>query len=196
MKKAFIFTLIGFIASTLLTLSYLTFLTDFLLRKPTNWADILRTFIPIYNLCILVSLRHILVKLNDFQNFNVMFNLFILLSIIGFFVVWIMRFGMNQSMIFKVIMLVIAIFSTVWYLWFFVSLSKIHNDELKALTYIQIYGILFLICFLLRILLPQILKQDYYSDKIPFDSIELIPYVFLIIFFYKHLLKSTNRTIN
>jgi hypothetical protein len=195
MNKTFTITLIGFIASLLMTLSYLTFLTDFLLRKPTNWTDILRTFIPIYNLCILISLRYILVKLNGFQNFKIMFDLFILLCVIGFFVVWIMRFGMNQSMIFKVIMLVISIFSTVWYLWFFVSLSKIRKDELKALAYIQLYGILFLICFLLRIFLPQLLKQGYYSDKIPFDSINLIPYAFLIIFFYKHLTKPT-RTIN
>jgi hypothetical protein len=196
MNKAFTFTLIGFIASTLMTLSYLTFFTDLLLKPPTNWADLLRTFIPIYNLCILISLRHIFVKLNDFQNFKVMFDLYILLCIIGFFVVWIMRLGMNQSMILKVIMLVIAILSTFWYLWFFVSLSKIHKDELKALAYIQIYGILFLICFLLRIFLPQILNQGYYSDKIPFDSIDLIPYVFLIIFFYMHLPKPTKRTIN
>jgi hypothetical protein len=191
MNKAFTFSLIGFIASMLMILSYLTFFTDFLISKSTDWADILRTFIPIYNLCILISLRYIFVKVNGFQNFKVMFDLFIIVCVIGFFVVWIIRFGMNQSVIFKIIMLVIAIFSTVWYLWFFVSLSKIHKDELNALVYIQLYGIFFLVCFFLRILLPMILKQDYYSDKIPFDSMELIPYVFLIIFFYKHLRKPT-----
>jgi hypothetical protein len=187
MKKEYAFPLVGFIASILMALSYLTFLIDFLFKNSTIWTDLLRSFIPLFNIGILLSLRYIIVKLYDFQNFRIMFDLFIILCVIGFFIVLIMRLGISRSMIFKAIMLVIAFSSTAWYLWFFISLSKIDKNELKALDFVQFYGIFFLICFLVRIFLPQILKQDYYSDKIPLDSIELIPYAFLIIFFYKHL---------
>jgi len=146
--------------------------------------------IPLPVFATLVSIRYILVKISNANQFRRNLDPLIILLLVNLLTAWAVHLMLVSSdqLIIPVFILGLIVF--VLLLWFVYTLSDTEDSEIIALPYLKYFMIVFLL-FILIYILPDVLtiitKREFKSFVNVFYFIDGLKYIILIPFFLKNI---------
>lgn len=197
MKRINRYPLAGFLSASLMIISYLYLFVSFLtIRTESPITQYVRLYAPLLVIIIFLAFRHILVLSSKLMNIRLVINLLIITQVIIFIIGVIMKFKLVSGKIMLYVPPVVGLVLIGLYIWFFVVILMIEKDKIKALSFLQLFAITFLVIFVVRILfivltaIPSVntyISPRYTALNVILQIVEKIPYTFLIVFFFKYI---------
>jgi hypothetical protein len=136
-----------------------------------------------------IAIRFVLVKIASLKDFNIILVLIISIQSAVFVLLLYARYMSWDSRILFSFILFLGLILTILMIWFFISLSKVDEQDVIALNYLQFYALFVLLGALLKIL-PDVIfvvkKSEINNLRLIIDLSAIIPYLFLTIFFLKN----------
>ena len=188
--------MLGLIATSLIIVTNIATVCLLILGKPIkDWASSVALLSPILTICIYTVLFYIICNVSKQIDFRIVMSIIIVLQVLLLLIVWFEKFKILPSQQFYIMSIMIAGLALLGlYLWFFIMLSNTHESEIKAIKYLKLFAITYLILVVINFVVSlsvAILKHESIgNDKlilISYQLLDIIPYAFLTFFFFKHL---------
>lgn len=191
MNKNNLFSILGLVSSSIILLNYLLTYILYNFDFPTNGSVLVTTLLSTFSIIIIfLSFRYIIVIKSKLTHFKIVIPLMIFSQIFVAGLTLLMKFQTFPLIIIAIPFLIIGLIMIGLYLWFFILISKTEKTEIKALSFLQYFGITLLLFVIFRIFIALTIKVENTTLSSIFQLFEAIPYVFLIFFFAKHIQKS------
>jgi hypothetical protein len=191
MTKQTVLPILGFLTACLIILMNLLVLIITRLNKYTAvWDTTISLILPTLIIGTFLIIRYLLVERSGLKEFNIVISLLILIKAIGLVLGGILRLSVINSNTLVIPIVLGGLFLIGVYLWFFIKLSYLSSHEVYAYSFLNYYAITFLL-FMLLGALPELINAFRHKDSMILGYIlqicNIIPYLFLSIYFYKNL---------
>lgn len=194
MKKHKYYSILGLASTGIIMINYLVYLILSEYNLLTNGALLLITlFSMLSGLFIFLALRFIIVIKSKLDDFRIVIPLIIITQLLASVLTLLIRYQTFPLMYAAIPLIIFGLLLAVSYLWFFIILSKTDKRDIEGLSFLQYFGISLLVLVLLKAMfsiIPYVRSKT--SDSV-FELLEALPYVFMLLFFIRHIKQSNNN---
>ena len=188
MKKHKLYSILGLVSTCVILLNYLAYFAISEFGVLTNGALLLTLLFSMFSgLVVFISIRFIIVIYSNLDQFRIVLLLIIIAQILKSILTLLIRFQAFPPMYVVTPLLLIGLVLFGSYIWFFILLSKTEDSEIKGLSFLLYFGMTLLALFIVSAILSIILDYGIKTSKPIVQLIEALPYVFLLLFFIKHI---------
>ena len=188
MKKHKSYSILVLVSTCVILINYLTYFAISEFGVLTNGALLLILLFSMFSgLVVFISLRFIIVIYSKMDQFRIVLLLIIITQLLTSILTLLIRLQTFPLMFVVTPLLIIGLVLIGSYIWFFILLSKTEDSEIKGLSFLQYFGMTLLALFILSAILSIILDHGIKTSKPIIQLIEALPYVFILLFFIRHI---------
>lgn len=188
MKKYKFYSILGFVSTGIVLINYLIYFTLSEYSLLTNGALLLISLFSMFSgLFIFLSIRFIIVIYSKMDEFRFVLPLIIISQILTSGLTLLIKYQAFPLMYVVIPFIIIGLVLAGSYLWFFIILSKTDDKEIKGLPFLQYFGITLLVLLILNAIFSIIQHNGIKTFGSIIQLLEAFPYVFILLFFIRHI---------
>jgi len=188
MKKHKSYSILGLVSTCVILINYLAYFAISEFGVLTNGALLLTLLFSMFSgLVVFISIRFIIVIYSKMDQFRIVLLLIIIAQLLTSILTLLIRLQTFPLMFVVTPLLIIRLVLIGSYIWFFILISKTEDSEIKGLSFLQYFGMTLLALFILSAILSIILDHGIKTSKPIIQLIEALPYVFILLFFIRHI---------
>ncbi len=188
MKKHKFYSILGLVSTGIILINYLIYFAISEFGVLTNGTLLLTLLFSMFSgLGVFISIRFIIVIYSSLDQFRIVLLLIIIAQLLTSILSLLIRFQTFPPLYVVTPLIIIGLALIGSYIWFFILLSKTEDSEIKGLSFLQYFGISLLALFIVSALLTIVLDHGMKTSKPIVQLIEALPYVFIFLFFIRHI---------
>jgi hypothetical protein len=186
MKKSDI-VFLGLVASCLSIFANLVLLLDIQTHEiRTHWVIWVNTASPFYDICLLIALRFLTVRIFHLRYFRIPIDFIMVFKFFGFIISLLVNLKVIDSQIAVIALSVNGLLITILYFVFLIMIFRTGKEKVTGMLLLRIYAIALIANILLSFALPFIIRQGDLFRLIVLKAINTIPYIFAILFLLRN----------